>query len=78
MEVEFLDGFKKNTHILNFMKTCPVEAELFHVDSWTDMAKLISAFRNFVNVSDNYYTLEVTLCKMKPNIHSIIKYVFCI
>jgi len=60
------------------MKTCPVEAELFHVDSSTDMAKLISAFRNFVNVPDTYYTLKVTLCKMKPKIHSIIKYVFCI
>jgi hypothetical protein len=60
------------------MKTCPVEAELFHVDSWTDMAKLIPAFHNFVNMPDNYYTLKVTSYKMKPNIHSIIKYVLCI
>jgi len=60
------------------MKTCPVEAELFHVDSWTDMARLISAFRNFANMPDNCYTLKVTLHKIKPNTHSIIKYVFCI
>jgi len=60
------------------MKTCSVEAELFRVDRWTDMAKLISAFCNFANVPDNYYSLKVTLCKMKPNIHSIIKYAFCI
>ena len=30
-----------------FMKICPVEAELFHLDRWTDMTKLIAAFYNF-------------------------------
>ena len=60
------------------MKTCPAKPELFHVDSCTDMENLISAFHNFANVPDNYYTLKVTSRKMKPNKHSVIKYVFCI
>ena len=29
------------------MKIRPVGAKLFHVDGWTDMKKLIVAFRNF-------------------------------
>ena len=32
----FLDRYSKNTQISNFMKIRPVEAELFHVDRWTD------------------------------------------
>jgi hypothetical protein len=32
----FLDLFSKNTEISNFMKICPVGAELFHADAWTD------------------------------------------
>jgi hypothetical protein len=35
------------------MKICPVRAELFHADGWTDgqthTMKLIVAFRNFAN-----------------------------
>jgi hypothetical protein len=45
----FLDRLPKNTQISNFDKIRPVEAEQFHVDEWTDMKKLILAFRNFVN-----------------------------
>jgi len=32
------------------MKIRPVGAELFHVDRWTEMTKLIVSFRNFANV----------------------------
>jgi hypothetical protein len=36
--------------ISNFMKIHQVGAELFHVDRWTDMAKLTVAFCNFLNM----------------------------
>jgi hypothetical protein len=48
-----MDSFSKNTEISNFMKICPVGAELFHADRRTDMTKLIVAFRNFANVPKN-------------------------
>ena len=32
MTVIFLDSFSKNTQISNFMKICPVEAELFRTE----------------------------------------------
>jgi hypothetical protein len=32
------------------MKICPVAAELFHADRWSDMTKLMVAFRNFANM----------------------------
>jgi len=32
------------------MKIRPVDAESFYADGWTDMTKLIVAFRNFANV----------------------------
>jgi hypothetical protein len=35
------------------MKIRPMGAELFHVDGWTDMTKLIVAFRNFANAPKN-------------------------
>ena len=40
---------KKNNQVPNFMKICPVGAELFHADGRTDMTKPIVAFRNFAN-----------------------------
>jgi hypothetical protein len=46
----------KNTQIQNFIKICPVETELFHVDEQadrqTDMTKL-AAFRNFAHEAKN-------------------------
>jgi len=38
------DGFSKNTQILNLMKMCVEEAELFHTDGQADMTKLPVAF----------------------------------
>jgi hypothetical protein len=35
------------------MKIHPVGAELFYVDSWAGMTKLIVAFHNFMNVPKN-------------------------
>jgi len=31
-----LTNFRKNAEISNFIKMCPVGAELFHTDGWTD------------------------------------------
>ena len=41
--------------IPNFMTMCPVAAELFHANIWTDMTKLSVTFRNFVNVPRDLY-----------------------
>ena len=44
--------FSKNTNISNFMKICPVGAELFargHIEGRTDMTTLVVAFRNLTN-----------------------------
>jgi hypothetical protein len=38
------------------MKVLAVGAELFHVDRWTDMTKLIVAFCNFANAPKNIKT----------------------
>jgi hypothetical protein len=55
--MNFIDGFSKNTQISNFMKIRPVGAELLHEDSRTDgrtdMTKLIVAFRIFANAPKN-------------------------
>jgi len=40
----------KNIQIPNFMTICPVAAESFHVDGWTDMEKLAVTFHNFANM----------------------------
>jgi hypothetical protein len=49
---ETLNKFLKNTHISNCMKIHPVGGELFHAVRQTDRFKLITAFRNFVNVPE--------------------------
>ena len=45
--LNFLDIFSRNTQILNFINIRPAEAELFHVEGWTDrqtdMTNLIGA-----------------------------------
>jgi len=50
-EEEEDDDFRKNTQISNFMIIRPMGAEFFHADrqkdGYTDVTKLIVAFRNF-------------------------------
>jgi hypothetical protein len=53
--LNFFDRFSKNTHIPNFVKILPMIAEFFHVDRWTDMMKLIVAYRNFANKPKNIH-----------------------
>jgi len=45
--------FSKNPQVSNFMKICPVGAELFRADGWIDMMKLIVVFYNFANAPKN-------------------------
>jgi hypothetical protein len=47
--LNILDSFSQDTQISSFMKICPVEAELFHTDGRTDIAKLMVTSRNFAN-----------------------------
>ena len=50
----FLDTLSKKVQIPNFMKICPVESELFYADRWTDIQKLIVAFRTSENAPKNW------------------------
>ena len=36
---EFFDRFSKNSQISDFMKVCPVVAELLHAEGQTDITK---------------------------------------
>jgi hypothetical protein len=53
----FLSRFSKTTQLINFIKTCPVGAELFRADGrkdgQTDMKKLIVVLHNFANTPTN-------------------------
>jgi hypothetical protein len=55
--MNILEGFSKISPILSFIKIRPAGAELSHADGqtdrWTDMTKLIVAFRSFANVPKN-------------------------
>jgi len=42
---------KRHIQIPNITKIRPLGAELFQADGWTDMKRLIVAFRNFPNAS---------------------------
>jgi len=44
--LDFLDGFSQNTQISNFLKICPVGAELFYAGRRTDV-EAISHFSQF-------------------------------
>jgi hypothetical protein len=59
MALPFSERFSKNTQISNFMKIRPQRAQLFHVDTQTDMTMLIIAFRAVVNALKN------EICKEK-------------
>ena len=43
------------------MKICPVEAELFHEERRTELAKRIVAFRNFSEFEDIRLNLQTIL-----------------
>ena len=57
----FLDRFSKHSHIWNFKKIRFSGSRIFpcwqtdgrNADKWTDLAKLIVAFRNFTNAPKN-------------------------
>ena len=57
INLELSRKFLKNTRILNFMKICPLGAELFDADGradrQTDIRKLIFTFRNFANAPND-------------------------
>jgi len=53
MTLELSRQIFENIQISNFMRNCPVGAELFHADGWTDTMKLIVALRNFGNAPKN-------------------------
>jgi hypothetical protein len=65
MNINFLDKCLENIQIQNFMKICPVGAELLHADGrmngqiyrQTDMMKLIVASQNFVNAPKHIFGL---------------------
>jgi hypothetical protein len=52
MQLEFP---RQITEISNFMKLCPVGAELFRADWQTILTKLIVAFRKFANAPTHIY-----------------------
>ena len=65
--VQFLTKFKFPQQIfekysnIKFTKICPVEAELFHADRQTDMAKLIVALCNSVSTPNKCTILQCLL-----------------
>ena len=52
------------------MKICPVGAELFHVDRWTDMTKLTAAFHNSANAPKMTFNIHTFTCTVTPKIPS--------
>jgi 23S rRNA A2030 N6-methylase RlmJ len=48
--------------ISNFIKICPVGAELFHADRQTDMTKLVVAFHNFANAAKKEGKFHLITC----------------
>ena len=70
MKLEFFRQIFKNPQISNFMKICPVGAELFRWDRWTDgqadVTKLIITFWNFANAPKirgiTYWMQKVMCC----------------
>jgi len=67
VKLNFLDRFSKNLEVSNFMRICPVVAELFHVDKWMDrrthMMKLIIAFHNFTTLPKNGKSRKIIVAK---------------
>ena len=59
MKLEFSQYIFRDTQIPNFMKICPVGAEMIHADGQTDIINPIVAFRNFANTPKKLVTLLV-------------------
>jgi hypothetical protein len=84
--LNFLERFKKNTQISNFMKICPVEAKLLcakskmngwpyrQTDKWTNRVKLTVAFCNFGNVPKNWTYKAFKLQKYNEVVSQIYAY----
>jgi len=49
--------FRKMIKCQILLKIRPIAANFFHAGRQTDMAKIITALRNFTNVSKNYINL---------------------
>jgi hypothetical protein len=64
--MNLLNRVLKSSEIINFFKICLVGAELFRVDGWTDMMKLISTFSNFVNAP------KTCLITERPRLSSLV------
>jgi hypothetical protein len=60
-QIEFSLQIFKNTKTLNFMKILPVEAELFHADGQTDMARLAVTIHYRVNAPEETLMATLTL-----------------
>ena len=62
-----VDRFSKNAHLSDFIKICPLGAEVFHEDGRTDMTKVTEAFRNFANTPKNDSSRTYTVSNWKTN-----------
>ena len=78
MKLEFSQHTSKNTHISNFIKKCPVGAELFHADRQTDMTKLIITLHNSVIVFKTpKIKRHLHLFELEPNFGLLVmEYIF--
>jgi hypothetical protein len=47
----------------NFLKMCPLGAELFNTDGQTDIMKLTNAFRNLANNQSNTHNAKCPISK---------------
>ena len=61
VNLNFFDTFSKSIKMSNFLKICPLGAELFHADGQTGMTKLIAAFRNFAKAPKKKWYQNLTL-----------------